>query len=1061
MRKLFLFLILFGIVYSSFSQQSDKSKGLFDDQFSGIAKIKSNGKVLEIKKEFQVPAQDFFNQYRKYFSFMEEDQMIFKQVEGQKGVKHYRYNQYYNELLVKGATLILHEKDGLVYKVNGNYISGISLNCQPAITQEQAIQTAIQKSESSVFAWQVPALENDLKEIKKDMEATYYPSPQLIIYDKNHSFDPAKYRLTYEIEIVSAQPLSREVFYINAQTGEIIHSVKKNHNVNVEAQATTQYDGVKTITVDSVSSNYYVLRSSSRGAGNGILTRTLNNWGSYYEVPIESSELITSTTKNFSSDKAANSAHYGAEKTYDYYYTKFNRNSFDDQGTQLLSYVHWGDGISNAMWYGSAMVYGDGPNNSKPYTLIEVCGHEISHGVTQHTAGLDYEYESGALNEAFSDMFGAMIYYYATNTLKWTIGDEIRVIRNMANPKQFENPNTYQGQYWHTSSLDNGGVHTNSGVANYWFYLLTAGGQGVNDLGNAYNIPGIGAQKSETIAYEALAGYLTFTSQYEDAYIASLEAAEDLYGSCSPEYLAVANAWYAVGIGERLSDEVFLNKIESPITSCVMSDREQVKLKLSYNSCGGPLPSGSRIHIKIKLDQTTTIFDTITLTNGILSGGYASITLNKTVNLSAIGNHRLDIWIKRESSASYSDSIINYQLTNRAYQNSDLGIAEVISPETSCQLSENTPITVKVFFNGCDLKPAGDTIRIVHTINDAGPVAEKIILQSNFTKQDTLEYTFTHGGNFTQTSKNVIKVFTDNGDDENTSNNQAEKTVYRPISLNDIEKVGFEETPASNYYYTEVGPYAATSTTSYSDRRVLRMTGGNILEYFSELDFPELGDLWGSNSKMSAKATFCVDARNLESLTLRFDLRQTSGKDFYQNYIQVYPDDILLYSSMLRILVNGRHVGNTTYKPNTATSDSFVSWNVDLSAYVGDLLDITFESRCLGANLTSTILDNVYIDNVSINYTSGITNVQSEKIKGSIYPNPGTGNYIIKLESAGKGNIEIDIFDLMGKKVFSQSNTLTQGLQQIPINLNQLNSGVYTVVISSKEGKSTYKIIKQ
>ena len=131
-------------------------------------------------------------------------------------------------------------------------------------------------------------------------------------------------------------------------------------------------------------------------------------------------------------------------------------------------------------------------------------------------------------------------------------------------PNKF--PDKYQGTYWvdPTSSTDSGGVHTNSGVGNYWFYLLSAGGSGTNDIGNAFNVTGITIQKAEKIAYRTLANYLTANSQFIDAYTASKQAVTDLYGATGNEQQQNVKAWYAVGIGNGLlSTNEVKNNLES------------------------------------------------------------------------------------------------------------------------------------------------------------------------------------------------------------------------------------------------------------------------------------------------------------------------------------------------------------------------------------------------------------------------------------------------------------------------------------------------------------------
>ena len=271
--------------------------------------------------------------------------------------------------------------------------------------------------------------------------------------------------------------------------------------------------------------------------------------------------------------------HWGIEKTYDFYVDKFGRHSFDGNGTLIKNYV----GVTDAGFSGAGlpnnafalaapynvMVYGNG-NGQLFGSLVslDVTGHEYSHLVINNNGhqGLNYQGESGALNESFADIFGTAIEFYTKPaTANWTIGEQVTLpspyyLRSMSNPNSSQNPQpkTYGDNLWQNplcnnpgSSNDNCGVHNNSGVQNFWFYLVSQGGSGTNYFGDTYSVTGIGINKADSIAYRNLTTYLTTTNAtYQDACIGSLQAAEDLYGNPSAAYSAVLNAWYAVNVGD-------------------------------------------------------------------------------------------------------------------------------------------------------------------------------------------------------------------------------------------------------------------------------------------------------------------------------------------------------------------------------------------------------------------------------------------------------------------------------------------------------------------------------
>jgi Zn-dependent metalloprotease len=268
---------------------------------------------------------------------------------------------------------------------------------------------------------------------------------------------------------------------------------------------------------------------------------------------------------NVNKDNGALDAHWGAEKTYDYWSTTHGRNSYNNAGAAIKSYVHYSSAYNNAYWNGSVMTYGDGSGTGgfDILTSIDVAGHEIGHAVCSSTANLAYKNESGAMNEALSDIWGACIEYFAAPTKqRWLIGEDIErraghlSLRSMSNPKTEGQPDTYGGINWTsqtkcrpTSNNDQCGVHNNSGVLNHWFYILTEGKTGTNDKGSSYSVTGIGIDKAAKITYRMESVYMTSSSTFANARTYGIQAAIDLYGAGSPEVIATTNAFYAVGVG--------------------------------------------------------------------------------------------------------------------------------------------------------------------------------------------------------------------------------------------------------------------------------------------------------------------------------------------------------------------------------------------------------------------------------------------------------------------------------------------------------------------------------
>jgi Zn-dependent metalloprotease len=1062
-KYIFLFIILL-CGYFSFAQSEQQLTSIHS-----IATVKGNGVIANISPDYQLPASIFIDKYKTLLELQTEDEMRLLQTnQGRNNLIHYRYQHYYQDIPVEGSQWVLHEKNNLVYQLTGKVVKGLNLSTSPLISAKDALQLTLKESSGTHFAWENEGLEKDLQTIKNNPSATYFPIPELIIYDTKHSFKAENYKLVYKISLFVIEPkMYNEIIYLDAQTGKVLKKIKKNSSVNKEVPAVTRYNGIKRITVDSLAPNLYMLRSNSRGLGNGIYTKNMNNEGSIFQYSTENATDFFENDTIFDSDVVANSAHYGAEMTYDYYLYKHGRNSYDDQGTQLMSYVHMGQNMQNAFWNGSAMFYGDGVNNY-PFTFLSVCGHEITHGVTQYSANLEYQNESGALNESFSDIFGVMIHYYATDTLQWTIGEELNSpFRDLSNPNRFENPDTYLGNYWVTGTEDYGGVHTNCGVGNYWFYLLTVGGSGVNDFETPYDVTGITPEKSEIIAYELLTQYLTPYSDYNEAYLYSLEVAENLYGDCSPEKRSVADAWAAVGIGYPLKDSVvYIMSILAPTTACALQNNELITLELLYNSCNDTLRSGTPLFFKVQLNQALIIYDTVFLAQDI-APGLCTLTLNKPFDFSAIGNHRIDIEVGVYNN-NYTASLKNYNFTNRIYQNSDVGVAEIVAPTSSCFLTDNSPVTVKIFFDVCEEREAGSPVVVSFTINGNYKITDTIILAQAMTTEDTLLHTFSQGGNFTLKNKNLIRAFTESPDDVNATNNMCSLTVYKPKSLNQVSIITFDDSGNDEYFYTESEEFSNAYTyllPDYDDRKVLKMTAkGDPSLYMYDLEFADDGNLWEYNKKMDSRANFCIDARGYEELALAFNLKQTSGKTLYEMLLggDIPSGYNLLYSSMMRVLVDNEEISGT-FAPSTPTNDPFTQHVIDLTPYTGDVFMLTFQSKCLAADMNlfmqNYILDNVYIDNIMLWNSVDIPTFEKKDFQFSIFPNPNQGKFTVYIESNKNRNGRLILTDITGKLILQQPCQLHEGAQWIAVNVYGLKNGIYFLQIDTGSERLVGKVV--
>lgn len=587
MKKKVFYIFIFFIALTSYSQVKIENKNIVNQKIIYLTSSNSSNEeaIALFSREYKLKKE---NSFKALYSNQDKA-----------GITHEKFQQYYKNLKVEFGTVITHSKNGVVSMVNGELydVSGISLT--PQITKSAGFQLALQSVNATTYLWE--------KEADAKLMTYKKPEGELLIFP---NINNSNVHLVYKYDIYATNPISRQEVYVDANSGTILFSnsiikhadklesndksikkAKELESVLLQGTADTKYSGTRNIETNSSELGGYVLNDITRGGG--IYTYNSERTNTYPSTNfVDNDNNWTSAEHNNSNkDNAALDAHWGSEMTYDFWKNVFNRNSYDNNNAPIRSYVHYdnnpadGVGYGNAFWNGSVMTYGDG--SLYPLTSIDVCGHEIGHAVCTYTANLVYQNESGAMNEGFSDIWGACIEHYGrTGSLQnpipnsvWLIGEDISSsgLRSMSNPNSKGDPDTYLGTNWYSGTADSGGVHTNSGVLNHWFYIVTAGKSGTNNAPSpsTYSVTGIGMQKAAEIAYLAERDYLTPNATYQDARNATIAVASSLYCANSPETIAVTNAWYAVNVGAvyfAAADDIALESIgEVNTISCSSS----------------------------------------------------------------------------------------------------------------------------------------------------------------------------------------------------------------------------------------------------------------------------------------------------------------------------------------------------------------------------------------------------------------------------------------------------------------------------------------------------------
>lgn len=376
-----------------------------------------------------------------------------------------------------------------------------------------------------------------------------------------------KRKLTYHVSVKGESatgPVHLEAWV--DQDGTIVESFNNAQTGVYDGRGYTFYQGPQGLGtgINYFKVDYWWAASSWVMNDNYLRIGTYDSYGgtSVYQASIGNCCGPYFGNGSLSSRNSTNAdAHVSTVQTYSFMYWVLGRNfvdggggprkyySVDGLGPLISARNHYGYKYNNAFWDGSQITLGDGDGVTfQSFATLDIIGHEWTHGLTQYTAGLNYSYESGALNEAFSDIFGAMTerYWYGESANTWKIGEGSYTpgvagdaLRYMNTPWAGGQPWNYPGRY--IGSGDNGGVHTNSGIANYAFYILAKGGCGYTCVG------AIGAEAATQIFYRALRYYMIPTDGFYWARYCTLWAAGDLYGYGSYQYNQVWNAWNAVG----------------------------------------------------------------------------------------------------------------------------------------------------------------------------------------------------------------------------------------------------------------------------------------------------------------------------------------------------------------------------------------------------------------------------------------------------------------------------------------------------------------------------------
>lgn len=522
-----------GLMVEAAPDKGFKLENNYEMNWKEVGKTKApsfiKGKLAKEKINTKKDAEKFFKANQKVFNMDPNTKMEFVESSTDElGMTHFIFQPVIQNIPISESKIHIHtNKNGELIAVNGDF--------HPNAPDKLKQKKQLSKQQALSNAWNhIDTNRNDADVTVKGLEGEDFQS--LTEHSNLVAFhEDGKYTLAYHVELQFSEPYPANwQIWVNAENGNVIKAQNKVHEAATTGSGTGVLGDSKTLNTYSYNNTYYLYDTTKPMSG--VIATYDNNNGGQFSLP---GYYVTDSGNTFYSErqKAAVDAHYYAGQVYDYFYNTFGRNSYDGNGADIVSTVHYGSNYNNAAWVGNQMIYGDGDGSTFTYLsgADDIVAHELTHAVTDRSADLVYENQPGALNESFSDVFG-----YFVDSEDWLMGEDVYTpgrsgdaLRSMSNPTLYNQPD-HMDNYRNlpnTEAGDWGGVHINSGIPNKAAY---------------YTINSIGKSKAEKIYYRALTVYLTPNSNFSDARSSLIQSAQDLYGSSTAN--AVASAWDNVGV---------------------------------------------------------------------------------------------------------------------------------------------------------------------------------------------------------------------------------------------------------------------------------------------------------------------------------------------------------------------------------------------------------------------------------------------------------------------------------------------------------------------------------
>ena len=947
---------------------------------------------------------------------------------------HHKYKQYYKDIPVYGSSYILHTREGQVISSNGSIFPNIHINTVPSLTTDEALQLALKEMDAQEYSWEAPHQHHGHDHHHSAQDDR--PIPELVIIDKAMPSYSGDHKLCYKIDVFSSVPLDGVAYFVDAHDGSIVTQLPLIKHSSVPGTGSCRYYGTQDIQVDSVSANEYVLFDANRGI-DGIAVLDFEE------------ALFTSTSRDFdySDDelgKTATDAYYCTLSMYDMLRDEFGWRGIDGENGSLTIGVNARDrkDYVNAYWNGEMAWIGNGDCNNDPLTTLDVVGHEFMHGVIDYTSNLVYREESGAINESMADVIGKMLeYHYDKDNFSWKLGNRVRLLddaepfRNMADPESVGDPKFYDGDGWRRT----GGVHTNSSIGNLFFYYLAEGGQGVNEDGESFDVPGLGMEEAGKFIFFVNQHYLVEDSQYIDYYNSSITAMEAFFPDPSMAEASVREAWKAVGLPGGQDEANFFDlSIEAIAVEDGCGRDKYLPLSFEVMNTGSVdyMPSMDANVLIEFINGGESISEMITLDGMIAVGDTLRVVVSELLYQDEDDFIFLNYTIVVEDD-KVSNNTDNDFVGILLEEEKDLAITFVMDP-IEC-FDEEAIIEIEIENQTCTDLDAGAKLLLAVVETTTGDTLWSEVVVTDETIRGDRRIYFEYVLPIDWESRSETTVSLTYADDPNLDNN-TQNVVLRGVTeveadyineFSDLEAyddaifVTMEDRPETPFDYE--GETYFVTTGEYADPF-------SDLCFYADREFDKSVGSFSGN--VSASIETCVDLSDQATPQVLFDFVEFRNAEFATDN-----------SSGLKVLWEDTDGKESSVIIRGQEEGVPIAHAIDLPPNYKGPLEFRFvnHSGLVHGSANFLAYDITLFDNLRFNQNVS-TETPNAYQSALVYPNPTTERLYV---ASGLVEYQMTIYDLSGKEVLSKTKA------GYNVDVASLEDGYYVIVLQS--GEKSYR----